>query len=92
MSDLDKVFKPGVKYLVRTVAYYTLGEVVDVVDRFVIFKNASWVADTGRFHQCVASGKLMEVECYPPELSVSVHADSVCDACEWVHPLPTESK
>lgn len=84
------VWEIGKKYFVRTVTYHLVGELVHVDDRELLFKDASWVASSGRFHIALRDGVLAEVE--PFASPVIMGRGSIVDACEWLHALPTESK
>ena len=80
----------GKKWFIRTVTYHTVGEVIDVIDnKFAVMKDASWVADSGRFMNAIKEGTLNEVE---PVGDVIVNLDSMVDMAPWVHALPTEQK
>lgn len=78
-------FKIGKKYLIRTVTYFSLGQLERIEGGFLVLSQASWVADTGRLTEALETGKLSEVEitgeCY-------VNIDSVVDVFPWVHELP----
>ena len=82
-------FELGKKYLIRTVTYFSLGEVIAICGNFLVLQNASWVADTGRFQQALQNGELAEVEltgtCY-------VNIASIVDAFPWAHELPSKQK
>lgn len=79
----------GKKFLFRTVTFFLLGEVTKQFGKFVQLKNASWIADTGRFMNCIKEGKLDEVE---PVGDVFVNMDTVVDFFLWKHKLPTDQK
>ena len=79
----------GAKWYFRTVTYHSVGEVVKIVGRFAYLKNASWVADSGRFMQAIKDGTLSEVE---PVGKAFVNLDTVVDFFPWKHQLPTEQK
>ena len=83
-------FEVGKSYLIRTVTHYAVGRLAKVVGGFLVLKNSSWVADTGRFHDAVSKGTLSEVEPFVDEHFVSLGA--IVDATEWKHALPTEQK
>jgi hypothetical protein len=69
------------------VTYFTVGQLERIEGDFLVFSQASWVADTGRFTETLKTGKLNEVEitgeCY-------VNIASIVDAYPWEHPLPTK--
>lgn len=75
-------------YLVRTVTYFVVGRLTEVHAQELVFTSASWVADTGRFHEALSTGKLAEVEPFVGD--VIVGRTAVVDATQWTHPLPTK--
>lgn len=79
----------GKKWYFRTVTYHMVGEVVKLVGSFVMLKNSSWVADSGRWMQAIRDGVLNEVE--PTGVSY-VNINTVTDFVEWKHPLPKDQK
>ena len=79
-------FRIGEKYLIRTVTNYLLGKLEQVTDTDLLLSDASWVADTGRFHLALRDGVLNEIEPYPNEVIVSRGA--IVDAAVWSHELP----
>lgn len=79
----------GSKFFFRTVTYHMVGEVKKVVGRFVLLKNASWIADSGRFMNAIKDGELSEVE---PVGTAYLNMDTVVDFFPWVHKLPAEQK
>jgi len=83
-------WKVGQKYLVRCVTHYQVGELVSVNDKEIVLENASWVADTGRFHDALANGEMSEVE--PFTGPVLVNRGAIVDATIWNHDLPTQQK
>ena len=84
------MWKIGEKYFIRTVTMYHIGELVDINDKELILKNASWVADTGRFHNALKTGVLEEVE--PFVNNVLVNRTAIIDATRWDHDLPRDVK
>ncbi len=68
------LLKKGDKVLIRTVTHYQAGEVDCVVDGFVRLTKASWIADTGRFAQAVATGEFSEVEPFAAPVMVNLAA------------------
>ena len=83
------MFEAGEKVFIRTVTFHQVGEVVGVVDGFVVLTQASWVADSGRFSAALQNGDLTEVE-YVGECSVNMA--SIVDTFPWTHDLPTATK
>ena len=81
----------GEKMFFRTVTYHALGEVKKIVGRFVYLKNASWIADTGRFMNFIKDGIQTNSEVEPVK-EMFVNMDTVVDMFKWNHKLPTEQK
>lgn len=77
----------GKSIFIRTVTYHLVGRVVDINDGWAALENASWVADSGRFMNALAEGKLNEVE---PCGDAYVNLGSVTDLFPWNHELPKE--
>lgn len=84
--DAPSPWQIGTCYLIRTVVYYALGRLVGVWEHELLLEEASWIADTGRFHEALRTGKLAEVE--PFVSPVIVGRLAIVDAAEWPHPLP----
>jgi len=73
-------FKIGANYHVRTVTYATAGKLKAIYEKEMVFENASWVADTGRFSEYVKdTSKLSENE-YVGE--IIVNRDAIVDVIE----------
>lgn len=83
------LFRVGEKMLFRTVTYHVLGRITARDGDFVALQDASWVADSGRFHEALENGTLSEVE-YAGVAYVNLSA--VTDAYPWPHVLPSSSK
>ena len=79
----------GGKWFIRTVTFHHVGLVVRRVGEFLVLKEASWVADSGRFMDAVKKGTLAEVE---PVGDALVNVSSIVDAFPWIHDLPTQQK
>mgnify|MGYP000524289872 CR=1 FL=1 len=83
-------FEVGKQYLIRTVTFFYTGMLIRVTDNDLVLSDAAWIADTGRFHDCLKSGVFNEVE---PFLSdVIVPRSAIIDATIWDHKLPREQK
>ena len=85
--DLVVTLPPVV--FVRTVTMHHVGRVVDITADWLILDDASWVADSGRFGEALATGKLSEVERFPNR--VWIGRGAIVDLTAWTHPLPTVS-
>lgn len=80
----------GKSVFVRTVTQYYTGKLLSVTDTDIVLGEAAWIANTGRFSNCLKTGTLDEVEPYPDE--VIINRDGIIDICVWNHPLPREVK
>ena len=90
MSDYDEFPLVGAKVFVRAVTYHYIGYARGVEGGFLVLEDASWVADSGRWADALATGVLQEVEPYPGTAYVNMAA--IVDCSEWTHPLPREQK
>ena len=81
-------FEVGKCYLIRTVTMIQLGRVKSIVGDFLVLEDAAWIADTGRFNECLVSGKPSEVEPFNGDAIVNLSA--IVDAVQWNHALVTE--
>ncbi len=79
----------GKKFFFRTVTYHTVGKVVAKMGNFVELKDASWVADSGRFMNAIKEGSLDEVE---PVGQQWLNLSTVVDFFPWKHNLPKDQK
>ena len=77
-------------YLFRTVTHIEVGRVVAVNGDFITLEDASWIADTGRYHDCLVKGVFNEVEPYPE--TTTINAASLINFAPWPHDLPKEQK
>ena len=80
----------GEQYLFRTVTHIEVGRVVSVCGNFITLEDASWIADTGRYHDCLAKGVFDEVEPYP--ISTTINSSSLINYAPFPHGLPREQK
>lgn len=91
-SENSHPYKVGKNYFIRTVTHHLTGELIKVTAKELVLLNAAWIADDGRFHDALKTGKLNEVEPFPPTLEVIVGRGALIDCVEWTHKLPTEQK
>jgi hypothetical protein len=84
----------GKAYLFRTVTCIELGLVTEVRGEHVKIEQASWIADTGRYHDALRDGietqSNSEIEPYPDYDIVNMGA--VVNYAPYNHPLPTVQK
>lgn len=79
----------GDKVFIRTVTFHHVGEITHIEGNFLELKDASWVADSGRFHTALEKGELSEVEFVG---TCTVAVSSIVDAFPWRHALPVATK
>lgn len=84
------IWQLGKAYFIRTVTMHLIGELAIITDKELVLKNASWVADSGRFHDALKTGQLNEVE--PFINDVILNRESIIDATAWDHEIPTCQK
>lgn len=77
----------GKTVFVRTVTNFFTGTITEIAEHEVSFSDASWIADTGRFHQFLKDGKLNEVEPIPDGL-LTIGRGAIVDVSTWNHILP----
>jgi len=87
ISSLEDLI--GKKFFFRTVTYHLVGKVEKLIGKIACLKEASWVADSGRFMNAIKGGTLEEVE---PVGDCFVNLDTVTDFFPWKHELPKEQK
>lgn len=84
----EGVWTIGNNYFIRTVTMALMGKLIQVTEQELVLSNASWIADTGRFHQFIKEGKLdnaSEVEPYVDDIILG--RGSIIDATVWKHKL-----
>lgn len=88
-----KFWRVGKNYFIRTVTNYITGRLVKIDGPELVFLEAAWVADTGRFADMFRNPDgIQEVEPYPASLLVLVNRTAICDAVEWPYSLPATQK
>ena len=73
--DFWEIGKP---YLIRTVTMIDAGTLVAVTEHEIVLRDASWIADTGRFSAALVSCDFNEVEPFPAGLTI-VNRGAVID-------------
>lgn len=86
----DFPFKKGSVVLIRTVTMIQIGTIEEITQNFLTLSNGGWVADTGRFGECIANGTLNEFEKVPN--TFGVNRGSIVDVFLWPHVVPSASK
>jgi len=82
-------FKVGESYFIRTVTFHLTGRIKEIIGKFLVLEDASWIPDSGTFSNAIKEGKLDEVE---PVDEAIVNTDSITDAFSWKHKLPDKQK
>lgn len=80
----------GQSYLIRLFTHYWIGKLLAVYENELVLKNASWIADTGRYHKAVDIENLVEIE--PRKGPIVIGRGALIDCAEWNADLPTEPK
>lgn len=84
-------FEVGKSYLIRTITMVDVGKIRKITGNFIVMEDASWIADTGRFHECLQKPDVFnEVEPFKHDLYISLNA--IVDATPWPYTLPTKAK
>lgn len=83
-------YKIGKNYFIRTVTHHYTGRLTKVTPKELVIEDAAWIADDGRFFDCIKHGKINEIEPFQDE--VIIGRGSLIDATEWKHALPREQK
>jgi len=95
-TKMKNVFEIGKNYLIRTVTHIDVGKLIQVTDKELVITNASWIADTGRFMNCIKGGiesqSNSEIEPFPEKANVIIGRGSIIDMVEYNHKLPSIQK
>jgi hypothetical protein len=77
-------------YFIRTVTMFLVGKLEFVGEKELVLSSASWIADTGRFHDCLKKMQFNEVEPFLNDAIVG--RGSIIDATIWDATLPRDQK
>ena len=91
-SESKGRWKVGQNYFLRTVTHHLVGTLIEVTPKELWLKDASWVADDGRFHDALKTGNLNEIEPFPDGAEIPVGRGALIDAVIWAHDLPRVQK
>ena len=89
-KSTSRGFQIGTSYLIRSVTHYYTGRLVAIEGDLLVLEDAAWIANTGRYADCLRTGTLGEVEPCPGDIILGRGA--FIDAVEWTHPLPRAQK
>jgi len=77
-------FRVGATYLIRTVTMTWYGTVKSADGKFIILKDASWIADTGRYSEALKDANNFD-EVEPTQTDVFVATGAIVDATEMAN-------
>jgi len=93
-SDVAAMFplQVGKNVFIRTITHYHVGRIAHLSKLGILLENASWIADSGRWHDVLKGGfpEKAEIEPFPDPVFVSLGA--VVDVTVWKHPLPNKQQ
>ncbi len=72
--------------------YHCLGEVVKRIGNLLELRDASWVADTGRFMQFIKNGELSSQAEVEPVGKMWVNMSAIVDIFPWKAKLPKDQR
>ncbi len=70
----------GKAYFIRTVTYHYTGRLAAITPIELVFEDAAWIADSGRFADALKSGSFSEVEPFPDGKKIIIGRAMVVDA------------
>ena len=82
----------GKNVIVRTVTMIYTGKLEKVTETDLVLVDCSWIPETERFMQFVATGAVKECEPYPDGLQVFINRGALLDMCELKKELPRSQK
>ena len=82
----------GKNVIVRTVTMIYTGLLQKVTATDLVLVDCSWIPETERWAQFVATGAVKECEPYPDGLPVYINRGALLDMCELSKPLPRSQK
>lgn len=75
----------GKNYFIRSVTHYYTGRLTAIVGQWLVLEEASWIADTGRFHDFLKDGKCNEYESFVAPVRIPI--GGIIDITDWNFPL-----
>ncbi len=83
-------YQIGKAYAIRTIMFANVGKLKDVIvndfGRYLVLTNASWIADTGSWAECLRTGSFKEVEPFKDDVFINV--DAIIDGTPYYQALP----
>lgn len=91
MGTVNSHWQIGKNYFIRTVSHHFTGKLEDVTEHELVLSSVSWIADDGRFNECLSKCTADEVE-PAPEGIVMIGRGALIDAHVWNGALLREVK
>ena len=90
----DHFFNIGGNYLIRTVTFTYLGNLMAVGEKELLLGGTSWVADTGRFSNSLKDGVTNQdnSEIEPCNTDIVIGRGAIVDMIPYNRELPTNKK
>tara|TARA_Y100000310_G_C20216592_1_gene593809 strand:+ start:243 stop:581 length:339 start_codon:yes stop_codon:yes gene_type:complete len=85
-STGGKMLCVGSKVLIQTVSYHYIGTVSENDGDFLTLKDCGWLAESGRFSECLNNGSVSEFEKSSVNCCISI--GSIVAAWPWKHDVP----
>ena len=85
-------FEIGKNYIIRTVTMIYTGKLVAVYPNELVLVDCSWIPETERYMDFVATGKVKECEPYPEGKLVPIGRGGLMDAVVLDAQLPRSQK
>ena len=82
----------GKNVIVRTVTMTYTGRMGSVTDTDFLLIDCSWIPNTERYMNFVATGAVKECEPYPDGMPVYINRGALLDVCELKASLPRNQK
>lgn len=83
-------FRVREKYIIRTITMINIGRLVDITGHFLTLDDASWIADAGRWEECITKPEGIKIsEKFKDPVIINVQC--IVDATKWRLALPKES-
>ena len=100
LKDMEKeehtnhFFNIGENYLIRTVTFTYLGNLMSVGEKELLIGDASWIANTGRFSNMLKEGVTVQdhSEIEPCNADIVIGRGAIVDMIPYKHKLPKKQK
>lgn len=86
----NEIWEIGKNYFIRTVTMHLVGKLKVLNQKELLLEKASWIADSGRFHDALKTGEFEEIEPFINDLIIN--RESIVDATLFNHSLPENQK